>query len=226
MAEKFVGVRAQALAEADLVWHPLDPQVEELGVITGASSGLASGDPALLEALLAVPDERRRALVRVLVLRAVAQASLLEDGAVAEVIGTITIDSPGSYTVRLEGAQRRWARASTALWEQYLDSSLSFGVPEPLPEETRRVYQGGWVGGLLQYACHPDPLTALLGVAESALATFRVEDLAGRARETLIRLCRADPSSWEEIMSALPAAPTSAERDRQLAAQRDEREQQ
>lgn len=220
MVEAFTGVTlAPEVAAAD-TWYPILPRVERLPTLTTQTTPLHERHGELVSGIAALDAPRRRVLVHHLAHVLIRQASLLDEAEMAEVLASVTPVAPGIMTRRLEGAERRRAREEEALWLRE-DAAVNAGQGEaPVPEEQQAVNRRGWAYRALAYACHPDDLTAALGIVECARMVYvidqRGEELAAHVR----RVVAAPPEDWQAMLSELPAPPTAADRRRELERQR------
>lgn len=214
MVEAFTGV-AFAFSTADLVWHPLDPPVGPADRIVPASSGLRDDYPDLLDALVALPGDLARPLVRSLVVHTVRRAGLGDDPVVMDLLAKLPEEGPGIATPALERAQREENRVSFDLWSRHEDATNAGGVP-PRPDEEVGHRFRSWTLRALRHASSPDDLTALLGCAHDAVVVHGMDGLQGEFAATLIRACGQRPTDWDSSFALLPAPPSSDERRRQL----------
>lgn len=222
MVAKYVGVDVDARA-LDGEWRSVDPQVDQPAVLTAQTSGMRWEHPDLVELLASVPDERRRPLTRLLVQLVVGEASLLGHEVAADVLATVTADGPGKSSGELEEWTRQVRREHDA-WFKRMDAFYNNGGEEPLSEEGAVCHRAVASVRSLEYACHEDALTALLGVAEGAVSVYTSDGVADQLLGALRRLCATGPDDWASIVALLPPLPSPAHRAGALAEQKSARE--
>lgn len=217
MVVAFTGVEVEPAAITD-EWHLLTPQVEEPTVVDAASSPLRWNHPALVDALASTPSDRRRPLAAVLAGLAAREGSLVDDDVVVEVLASVSPATAGTRTTALERFVQRAVKDDEALWARH-DYADSDGRAEPLAEEAARVHRASWVGRALLAACHPDELSAVLGLADAVRYLASLDDHEQLVVDCMSGLATAPPDEWPALLARLPAARSPADRDAALIEQ-------
>lgn len=223
MVAVFTGVHVQPAWVTDVDWCTVLPHVDQPEPITAESSSLQWDHPDLLSTLVGVDPRVRRPLVHAVVHASVRQASLTDVEVVASAVDSVRVDGPGVVPPAFEAWERQGSRDNDQLWVRQ-DEAANAGGLEPLPEEEQRIYRAGWVASAVQYACHHDDLSALLGVAHAAVQIFRLDGLEDRIISTLTSAAMAVGDGTTPSVDGLPSPPSREARDQALEEQRRERQ--